>query len=170
MKKTMKKGFSLVELVIVLAIIAVLTAMVTLAWNNYIYSQKLRASNSASKVIFNAAQAECIKFSTAERTMENKDKLMGDSHFFAYWDGNNGFVGNNETKLDADSRANSIFRTVNNLMEEPGAYKIWIQNYQVQSVAYAPTERSKYIGTYPVLADDYSTYRFVSSFDMSTID
>lgn len=51
-----KKGFTLMELTIVLAITSILIAIVVPSWSYYLQRSRIKAQNAKSKVIFNAAQ------------------------------------------------------------------------------------------------------------------
>lgn len=94
MKKTLKKGFTLVELVIVIAVIAILSAVLIPTFGNVISNAKKssaqsEASNAVSQYITNAAsngqsadladgyvlvfekKQQLVSFSTAEGTVNN---------------------------------------------------------------------------------------------------
>ena len=53
-----KKGFSLVEMIVVLAIIGILMAILIPTWSYFIMRANVRSQNNYSKVIFNAAQTQ----------------------------------------------------------------------------------------------------------------
>ena len=158
-KKHMKKGFSLVELVIVLAIITVLAAIVSLAWNRIINRQRLATANSKAKVVFNAVQNEAIKYSTQERSMEDGDRLIGSGDFYFYWDGHTGrsvrTIGSVTPAADSVASGTSgdaqqrFGRAINNILNEQGAYAVHINNYVVQSVTFATDPTNKYMGAFP---------------------
>ena len=56
MNKRNKKGFTLVELVVVIAIIGVLAAILIPTMMNYVKKSRLRTANSNAKLVFNTAK------------------------------------------------------------------------------------------------------------------
>ncbi len=148
-----KKGFSLIELIVVLAIISVLTMIVVMAWNDYIFQSKIRSANSSAKVIFNAVQAECIKQESIEKLQDPADRYVGDGDFYFYWDGGHPSSGNTETAL-ANNPNDQHFATVINNIADDGVYKVFVRDYTVQSVVYSPDQTSRYLGAYPTKTED----------------
>lgn len=59
--KRSKKGFTLIEMMIVLIIMGVLLTILIPTWNYFITQSKISTQNKNSRVIFNAAQTECTK-------------------------------------------------------------------------------------------------------------
>lgn len=165
-KKHMKKGLSLIELIIVLAIIAILTLIVGVAWSRIIYKQRVNSVNSNAKIIFNAAQTEAIKYSSIERTKPSDSKLIGDGDFYFYWDGGKGYSANNVGDLGSTTgTAQDAFgKAVKNILgEETGVFAIYIKNYVVQSVTYSPEKQNRYMGAYPVnIHDTVDTGEFLT--------
>ena len=152
-KKT-RKGFTLVELVIVLAIIAILTAMVGMAWKNYIFRSRMKSANSNAKIIFNAAQTELIKYANTERTVEDDDRYVGSGDFFFYWDGAHAQSNNADVFGGTGTARDEEFARAINKIADDGVYKISVHNYIVQAVAYSPSRTSRYLGAYPAIPDD----------------
>ena len=148
-----KKGFSLIELIVVLAIISVLTMIVVMAWNDYIFQSKIRSANSSAKVIFNAVQAECIKQESIERLQEPGDRYVGEGDFYFYWDGNHPSSGNTETALTNNPNDQHFATVINNIADD-GVYKVFVRDYTVQSVVYSPDQTSRYLGAYPTKTED----------------
>lgn len=69
MKNKMKKGFTLIEMVVVVSIVAILIAILVPTWNYFITQARITSQNNNSRVIFNAAQSECIKYKFRDREL-----------------------------------------------------------------------------------------------------
>lgn len=174
-KKT-KKGFTLMELVIVLAILGILLAIIVPSWGYFIRRSRERSANAKAKVVFNAAQTEVTRVSMKERpdlnvvndpTADSVKKnaalsniYMGSGDFYFYWDGHNGAkVDINGSPVTANAASNTSFANgVNNINNNgEGCYKIYVSNYNVQSVVYCDIENGRYKGTYPKGMDELSS-------------
>ena len=59
--KNSKKGFTLMELIIVLAILGILLTIMVPTWGYFITKSRERNANSKAKIIFNAAQTEITR-------------------------------------------------------------------------------------------------------------
>ena len=70
----MKKGFTLVELLVVVAILGVLAAVGIVSYNNYTYKTKLNSVKFQRSLIIKSINAELIKCSMGE-TLVMGDKL-----------------------------------------------------------------------------------------------
>ncbi len=167
-KKT-RKGFTLMELIIVIAIMGIMMAILIPSWGYFLRRARERDANSRAKVVFNAAQTEVTRFCNSERSTLNKindpntdstlrDKLqkqiyMGSGEFYFYWDGKKGVkVSASGTAVDetTNNLNNGAFaRAVNNITGGEGFYKIYVKDYNVQSVVYTAYENGNYKGTYP---------------------
>ena len=59
MRKSNKKGFTLVELVVVIAIIGVLAAILIPTMMNYVKKARLKTANSNAKLVFTTVNNKC---------------------------------------------------------------------------------------------------------------
>lgn len=160
--KFKKKGFTLIEMIIVIAIIGVLLGLLIPSWMNYIANSRLKTQNNNSRIVFNAAQTIAQEYSFSERKLEDSEKIIGDGDFFFFWDGENGMILNADgTPLNgADPSAKSasqlaferdFARKINKIFDgsDTSIYKIYINDYLVQSVASARSTADRYIGSFP---------------------
>ncbi len=69
--KTTRRGFTLLEMIIVIGIITILTAVFVPAINGYLTRSRLNTSNANAKVIFNSMQTICQEMEFAERGAED---------------------------------------------------------------------------------------------------
>jgi type IV pilus assembly protein PilA len=76
MKKSNKKGFTLVELVVVIAIIGVLAAILVPSMLNYVKKSKLKQANSNAKTAYNAVSGA---ISDVETQGYSSKTAIGDS-------------------------------------------------------------------------------------------
>lgn len=69
--KKSKKGFTLMELIIVIAIMGILMAIIIPSWGYFIRRARERSANAKAKVVFNAAQTEVTRMCAKERPLNN---------------------------------------------------------------------------------------------------
>ncbi len=67
-----KKGFTLIELIIVIAIIGVLAGVLIPSWSAYIQRARTRSQNLKAKSVFNAAQTVVTDMKFSERKRMNE--------------------------------------------------------------------------------------------------
>ncbi|WP_024860869.1 type II secretion system protein [Ruminococcus flavefaciens] len=193
--KSKRKGFTLVELIIVLTIIGILSAIVIPSWGYFMRRSRERTANSKAKVVFNAAQTEITRTAQRERTTvnvsdpvyhsdttvkdnANKSLYVGTGDFYFYWDGDkqSGYSidkNGNSTATTKKNENTKFANAVNNICGTEGTYKIYVHNYAVQSVVYSTKSNGQYKGTYPKLmgADQLSdaTEKDIRSHSVETI-
>ena len=166
MKKS-NKGFTLVELIVVIAIIGILAAILVPAMIGYITDSKLSSANSSAKQVYTAINNYCQKIVVSE-------VAMGDGHFsnlatiLGKDDTNNKFCGQDTT--DVPKVGASDGPTANT----PDGWQLWITsavglsmgeeavgtNYNAEfkngfpyACIWKKSETDTYVGGYPEQAD-----------------
>lgn len=174
-----KKGFTLMELVIVIAIIGILLAVLIPSWNYFILRAEVRKQNSNARVVYNAAQTEATKAKFRERAARTDGKtdqlyVGGNSGTFCYyWDGKNGYACDltSGAKLEPaqDAYNYQFAKSIGKVFENQDdvEYKIYIKDYKVISVCCAGLGSGR-VGTYPK-EQDKGNDDDVKTYDMSSI-
>lgn len=194
-----QKGFTLIEMIVVLAIIGILTAVLVPTWSYFIMKANLKTQNNYSKMIFNAAQTQATRYEIKEKRdfsvakdapvglekdnakanlylASEFDASSGDFEYYLYWDGKSAHRlkadGTIDDAADANQNATNAFaNSINKVFGESRitVYKVYIKNYQVMSVCSARSENSDTVGSFPVIQDGRSDDT-VFDFDMTDID
>lgn len=190
-----KKGFSLVEMIVVLAIIGILMAILIPTWSYFIMRANVRSQNNYSKVIFNAAQTQATreKFyerenyniandttkTVTERNAAKNELFVGkESDFYIYWNGHKGYLlmADGET-IDTSvtpavqTKVDDFVKSINKVFSQSSetVYKIYIKDYKVKSVCSGRSEGTENIGSYPEIQEGRSKNKTVQTFDMDSI-
>ena len=163
-KKTLK-GFTLVELITVLAIVAVLTGVLVPSASYFIRNAKLKTANSQAKVVFNAALTVSQEYEAKNLSMLNTEdgnpyKTGLPTEIGYYKDGC--YINNSTDKTDydtLDNLAKTFIDRVDKKVKQTDSDKdIWAVKYKKQSgdfpvlvsACYATTDQDRYVGGYPV--------------------
>lgn len=162
--KTTKKGFTLIELIVVIAIIGVLAAILVPTMLGYVKKSKISSANSAASSVYKA-----INSALTELDEEGVD--VG-GLWILEWDGTNGVwkatdneIGDNVgSGARFDTKTKNFFEDITKLKTGKCAIK------GGSCIALAVASDSTYTGTYPgsiVTSDTYEAYK---SSDTGAID
>lgn len=167
------KGFTMTELIIVIAIIGVLSAIILPSYMSWIAHSKIRKQNNNAKVIFNAAQTVVQDYRFKERKLDDSKKNIGSGKFEFYWDKDTGASTSGSTGAksgDADFVAD-FARQVNRIYSDQNAttYRISVDNYIVKSVVASSGNTNRHKGSYPVKQDGTNNTT-VFDFNMKDIE
>ncbi len=87
-----KKGFTLIELIVVIAIIGVLAAILVPAMLGYVRKSKITTANTTAKSIYNAYNTALVDMDTIDKTPSGWEGTHSGSDFSSASTGFNGVV------------------------------------------------------------------------------
>ncbi len=164
MKGKKIKGFTLTEMIVVIAIIGILAAILAPTMSTYYRKSRIKDANANAKMVFNAAQTAAQTYISSERVLKDTDKILNKTLVVSYdpangvrWSNSlNGALapvivdseGNAATAYDkaANDIASVVNRTVSDA--EEGCWTVYISNYIVQGSVAADSLSTNRVGCY----------------------
>ena len=144
--KTTKKGFTLIELIVVIAIIGVLAAILVPSMLGYVRKSKVSSANSAAASVQKAANTALIE-------LDEEGEVVGNGQYSHARSTTTG-----ATALDASDK---MWVKISNYMNDAEKVGFILQVTDGVCTAVAATPDGKYTGTYPagvVTVDNYTSY------------
>lgn len=165
-------GFTMVELIVVMAILAVLCGVIVPNVFAWLRDSKLKTCNSQAKVVFNTA-VTVLQDYQLEGKVENIDSSMRDGNDIFFSKTSNGqyeiSVGSNSTSLNNTNTDSAPYKINSKLGSNFGENSVWfvrteVKNFDnkntnsitVTSALFADNNTAVCIGRYPVPANQYS--------------
>lgn len=153
MRKT-AKGFTLIELIIVIAIIGILLGILMPSMWNYYRRSRIQAANTDAKMVYNAAQTASQRYISVDRTAATPSGLGGTVNIKSvngtpqYSVGSNTFaaIDTTETGTACQAIAQSVNRTVSDGNEI--CWAVRIDNYIVKASIAAANTGATNVGSY----------------------
>ncbi|MBR4320452.1 MAG: prepilin-type N-terminal cleavage/methylation domain-containing protein [Oscillospiraceae bacterium] len=158
------KGFTLTEMIIVIAIIGILAAILAPTMTTYYWKSRVKSANGDAKMVYNAAQTAAQRFiakdqpfrsgtlADANRTsgLENVVVIRYENNAFSYSITGFPYAFGTGASTGADEAVAEIVASVNRTVSgaEQKCWTVQIHNYIVEGCIAAENETSDLVGYY----------------------
>lgn len=149
------KGFTLMELIIVLAIIGILLGILTPSMMQYYRRSRLQTANNNAKMVYNAAQTAVQRINTSDRSAATPSgfdgavvKISSVNGTISNATGSNLLGANDADATACTAVATSVNRTVSGA--DAICWGVYVDNYIVKAAVAAQSDSSPHVGFYTV--------------------
>ena len=144
------KGFTLVELIVVIAIIGVLAAILVPSMLGYVKKSKVSAMNSNAKNLYDAVATSLVEVDSEGGTVAGNATTPGDYGYGGKSKSKATITGGINSSADFDAKIKNFFSDVEKLTKKTDGYA----TYRVidMAVVAAACSDGTYKGTYPTPA------------------
>lgn len=135
------KGFTLVELVIVIAIIGIMTSIAMPNMIDSVRKSKFNSAYDQARSIFNSAQTIAQKYEIIDKSIFDDDKkLFKGTHYY-------GNITATEITGETVTEFNDKLKAMNNHLDNC-KWVVIIENYKVTHVLWSENGTDTYVGVY----------------------
>ena len=147
------KGFTLTEMVVVIAIITILAAILTPTMTTYFWKSRVRTANSNAKMVYSAAQSAVQRYISIDRTASSKSLFSDKTRIVISYSGETGgftYSVTDGTVASGDPCIQDVVNYVNRIVSDAGEndWSVYVDKYTVKASAFANNANTNCVGYY----------------------
>lgn len=140
MRNSKTKGFTLIELIVVIAIIGILAAILVPSMLGYVRNARISSANSGAKQVHTACASAITQLGIANYDLGDDDEKEGTMSFGAAennviaitWGGDSAGKGPNDADVDLAAYLGETFKDYGYACFNPSTYSVTIAGYATQ--------------------------------------